>query len=90
MERIKISSSVIASVVYDGNALFMEFVSGEWYKYLGVPETIFARFRQADSHGQFFNQFIKPVYSVVRLTNPELETVRRMPLQQSRLCPIAR
>ena len=80
MQRIKINSTVIASVVYDDGTLFVEFFGNGWYKYVHVPEKIFEQFLNAPSKGQFFNRFIKPVYRNVAMTNQELEMVCRIAL----------
>lgn len=62
MKIVEVESSAILKIGYDGDTLFVQFVSGDWYKYFQVPETVFEEFCNADSQGQFFNVEIKPKY----------------------------
>ncbi|MBR1806378.1 MAG: KTSC domain-containing protein [Selenomonadaceae bacterium] len=63
MQIIPVKSSVVAKIGYDADNLFIQFVGGDWYKYSNVPETVFKRFCDADSKGQFLNREIKPKYT---------------------------
>lgn len=65
-EMIPVESSAIASVGYDTNAskLYVEYVGGARYAYLGVPEIVFDDLLSAGSKGQFVNVEIKPHYDV--------------------------
>ena len=56
----------------------MQFIGGEWYKYINVPENVYRQFLKAASKGYFVNKFIKPIYREENLTNQELEMVRRI------------
>lgn len=76
MEIVSFQSTAIARSGYADGALFIKFVSGEWYKYVGVPESLYSQLLAAPSKGKFVNQRIKPFYRVKPLTNPELEMVR--------------
>lgn len=87
MEIIPVKSSAVLKIGYDGNSLFVQYVGGKWYKYLHVPEEVYKQFNSASSKGTFANKHIKPNYPAVPLTSRELETVRRISLQQEKLCP---
>ena len=65
MQRQRVSSSNIASIGYDQNLsiLEVEFLSGDIYQYVGVPNSIFQGIMSASSHGSYLNQNIKGVYS---------------------------
>lgn len=65
MKIVKVESSAVLNVGYDGDALFVQFVGGEWYKYRHVSETVFDELCKAESVGQFVNEHIKPVYKDV-------------------------
>lgn len=43
--------------------LQVEFIAGAIYQYDRVPETVYRRFMDADSHGRFFEGNIKGRYS---------------------------
>lgn len=72
-----VESSAILKVGYCNNALFVQFVGGQWYKYLQVSETVFEQLLAAPSKGAFINKSVKPFYKVKPLTNQELEMVCR-------------
>jgi hypothetical protein len=61
MLRTQVSSSNLASVGYDPATLILEieFLSGRIYHYYGVPETVYQGLMEAESHGKYFNQFVK-------------------------------
>jgi hypothetical protein len=65
MKRERISSSAIASVGYDPDeqTLEVEFIDGEVYQYLKVPEYIFLDFMMAESRGEYINRKIKGLYA---------------------------
>jgi hypothetical protein len=56
-----IQSSVIRWADYDAatRELRLTFTSSKTYAYQAVPETLYARFLKAASHGQFFNEHIR-------------------------------
>lgn len=62
-------SSVIRSVAYDPQRqrLDVEFVSGRWYAYHGVPPGIVERMAAARSKGSFFNRRIRDHFRFTRL-----------------------
>ena len=82
MEMIPVMSSAIEKVGYAKGDLFIKFVSGKWYKYLNVPETVFEQLPKASSKGTFVNRQIKPFYQCRPLTSQELEMVRQTVLQR--------
>ena len=41
----------------------IEFASGEVYEYLAAPASVFVRFLNAASKGQFVNASVKPLYT---------------------------
>ena len=61
MERQYVSSSNIASIGYDPDNLILEieFLSGAVYQYYDVPQNIYDGLMAADSHGKFFDVYIK-------------------------------
>ena len=68
MERQPVSSSNISSIGYDlnSNVLEIEFIAGTVYQYFDVPEYVWRELMEAASHGSFFAQNIKNVYSFSR------------------------
>ncbi len=44
------------------STLFVQFVDGDTYAYLGVPEAVYADFLAADSKGAFFASAIRNRY----------------------------
>lgn len=68
MERQPVSSSNISSIGYDQNTnvLEIEFIAGTIYQYFDVPEYVWRGLMEAASHGSFFTQHIKNVYSYTR------------------------
>lgn len=70
MLRINVSSSNIASVGYDATSqvLEIEFHSGGIYQYFSVPQLEHAGFMNASSHGTYFHEHIKDVYSYRKIS----------------------
>lgn len=66
MKRIRVSSSVLRSVGYDAasRTLQVEFVDGDVYDYLAVPEEAYRTLMRSASHGEYFNAAIKPYHAV--------------------------
>ena len=75
MEIVSFKSSAIAKGGYADGNLFIKFVGGKWYKYIGVPESLYEQLLSSPSKGTFVNRRIKPFYRDVLLTSRELETV---------------
>jgi hypothetical protein len=68
-KRIPVDSTVIAAVEYSPEAaLDIEFTSGARYRYFAVPAQLFHRFLSAESKGTFFNRYIRPHHSCIKLT----------------------
>lgn len=65
MRRTSVSSSNLRSVGYDRSTqtLEIEFNSGSVYQYYNVPESVYNGLMNASSHGQYFAQNIRDVYS---------------------------
>lgn len=59
MNRVKVESSNLASVGYDGTNLEVEFKNGAVYIYYDVPLRIHEAIMNADSVGKCFNERIK-------------------------------
>lgn len=61
MNRLKVSSSNLASIGYDSssNTLQIEFNSGTIYNYSNVPEIIYDELMSASSHGKYFHANIR-------------------------------
>jgi len=62
LEMIKIKSSVISAIGYDGKNIEVHLHSGKKYQYFPVPEKVFNDFLNAKSKGIFWNKQIKPKY----------------------------
>lgn len=61
MHRISVSSSNLASVGYDPENMILEieFHNGGIYQYFNVPESVYKGLMNADSHGKYFDAYIK-------------------------------
>jgi len=68
-EMIQVSSSNIESVGYDETNLdvYVKFLNGSIYKYIGVPQHEFENLRDAASVGSYLNRYYKNVYSYERV-----------------------
>ena len=60
--RTSVSSSALSTVGYciKGRILEIEFVHGSVYRYYGVPPSVYHGLMNASSHGQYFNNSIRP------------------------------
>ena len=69
MQRQPVASSNLRSVGYDREAhvLEIEFHGGRVYRYLGVPEGVYAELMSAGSKGTYFSTFIKDRYPTQRV-----------------------
>lgn len=67
-EMIYVDSSNVEAIGHDGDAqeLHVQFLSGGYYVYLGVPREVFEAFLQAPSKGSFLNREIKNVYTFTK------------------------
>ena len=61
MERMRVSSSNLASVGYDftREVLEIEFLNGGIYQYFNVPSSVYSGLMSASSHGTYFDRYIK-------------------------------
>jgi len=61
MNRTSVSSSNLASVGYDPENMILEieFQHGGIYQYFDVPESVYQSLMNADSHGKYFDAYIK-------------------------------
>lgn len=66
MEMIKVNSSNVQAIGYDGQDLYVEYNSGT-YRYVGVSAKLFEDLKNAESKGKFMNQYIKDSFKCERL-----------------------
>lgn len=59
MNMIPVTSSTIKSVGYQDDDLYIEYQSGQTYKYSKVPRTLYENLLQAESKGKYLNTEIK-------------------------------
>ena len=60
VEGIKVESSNINKIGYGTHEdLYVEYKSGNTYKYKGVPHDLFEEFTKAESKGRFMNEKVK-------------------------------
>lgn len=61
MDRVRVSSSNLASVGYDpeNKILEIEFQNDSIYQYFNVPSNIYSGLMSAASHGRYFDAYIK-------------------------------
>ena len=62
VEMIRVSSSVIRAVGYDGSTLTVEFRSGCTYDHPHVPYSVYAGLMSASSKGRYYNRNIRGRY----------------------------
>lgn len=69
MRRQTVSSSNLHSVGYDQETrtLEIEFHGGRIYQYSNVPTQVYEGLMNAGSHGRYFHQRIREVYSYRRI-----------------------
>lgn len=65
------TSTNIAEIKYDDDTFELDitFQNGAVYRYFYFPNYEFDRFITSDSHGQFFNNYIKNDYEYEKLVN---------------------
>jgi hypothetical protein len=59
MNLIPVTSSTIKSVGYQDDDLYIEYQSGQIYKYSKVPRTLYENLLHAESKGRYLNTEIK-------------------------------
>jgi len=72
MKRIHVKSSFFHSVGYDKKSqiLEIEFLNGGVYEYSEIPKKLHEDLMAAESHGKYYNQYIKGQF-----TSKKLESV---------------
>lgn len=64
---MKVNSSTIQEVNYDGKDMTVTFVGDRIYVYKDVPAEVYDKFVEADSKGKFFHANIKESYACTRI-----------------------
>jgi hypothetical protein len=69
MERTKVKSSNLASIGYDNEKqiLEIEFKHGSIYQCFDVPHDEYKSLMKAESHGKYFINKIRDVYSYIKI-----------------------
>ncbi|MFD1000354.1 KTSC domain-containing protein [Ohtaekwangia kribbensis] len=69
MERINVQSTNIASIGYDASTMTLEieFLNGNVYQYLDVPQSVSDALMATQSYGQYLAEHIKGKYRYVRV-----------------------
>lgn len=62
MVMIRVNSSAIRAVGYDGYTMAVEFHSGRTYDHPGVPYSVFAGLLNASSKGTYYNRNVRGRY----------------------------
>ena len=62
MKLIRVNSTAIRAVGYDGHTLAVEFHSGRIYNHPGVPPSVYEAFMDAESMGAYYNRHIRGRY----------------------------
>ena len=64
---MKVQSSTISEINYDGKLLTVIFNNGSEYVYEGVSEKIYEDFSKAESKGKYFHENINYRYNYSRI-----------------------
>ena len=58
---VQVESAAIAEIDYDSKTsrMFVRFAEGDWYTYFAVTLATYEAFIAAESHGRFFQQYIR-------------------------------
>jgi len=69
MKRTAVSSSMVKSIGYDkiSKTVEVEFSNGSIGQYLNVPAEKHKEFLNADSHGKFVHQELKPNFTFQKI-----------------------
>lgn len=64
MERTPVESSLIESIAYDAERMFLDiwFTTGMHYRYFKVEPDVVEELMHAPSKGHYFNEFIRDAY----------------------------
>ncbi len=64
---MKVQSSTISEINYDGKALAVTFNNGREYVYEGVSKELYEEFAKAESKGKYFHENINYKYNYTRI-----------------------
>ena len=61
---VRVESEAIREIAFDSatQTLTVRFADGDWYSYFEVPEQIHRDFLRAESHGAFFQEYVRDAY----------------------------
>lgn len=62
MTMIRVNSSAIRAVGYDGYTLSVKFHESGTYDHPGVPESVYRDFMNASSKGAYYSRYIRGRY----------------------------
>lgn len=62
VEMIRVSSSFIRAIGYDGSTLCVEIENGQTYDHHNVPYSVYRDFMNASSKGAYYNRHIRGKY----------------------------
>lgn len=74
---VPVKSSTIQAIGWNGDCLYVRFISGGTYSYDGVLLGEYVNFMEAQSKGEFFETFIKGTY-VFKKMEPGFELSKRL------------
>ena len=83
MTLIRVKSSAIRAVGYDGYTLTVEFHTGRIYSHPGVPYQVYREFMHAQSMGAYHNRYIRGRY---RLFNMSRLATAKLPAFTGSVC----
>lgn len=64
---MKVQSSIISEIDYDGTDLTIAFNNGRVYVYENVPASVYEGLANADSKGQYFHESVNGRYNYSRV-----------------------
>lgn len=62
MNLIRVNSSAIRAIGYDGSTLTVEFHGGRIYDHPGVPYHVYSDLMDATSKGRYYSRYIRGRY----------------------------
>jgi len=68
LEWVGVESSNIEMLAWKDEMLYVMFHNGAVYVYSGVPYDVYGALLDAESHGEYLAQKIKPVYPFFKVT----------------------
>lgn len=60
-------STLFTELSYDNGTMIVDMVNFGRYEYDNIPLQVWNRFKNTSSHGHFYNQYIKGVFTFKRL-----------------------